>query len=229
MMPRFLDFDHLCGTEITLEQPSLSPPRTFVLDEKISEDYQTMTSGYMIKQGFMRIYLQIPIDGTFSSAPEVRAQQAISQRTHTELKALATLDRENCTAVPKLLGYGEGLQGTEEFVPGGYINYVAWARVPGEPVDYDSFWKRDFEYRRQLRSAFRSAYEELSRCSWQPRLTPPSKLIYDDVTKAMHISGVRGAYPMDTEPFSDETYALWGLAKPSDRLDWYLDSSDWTW
>ncbi|KAJ5187078.1 hypothetical protein N7449_010072 [Penicillium cf. viridicatum] len=250
MMPRFLDFDHLCGTEITLDQPSLSPPRTFVLDEKISEDYQTMTQRIydqglgppfaVIKfschnlldpgqQGFMRIYLQIPIDGTFSSAPEVRAQQAISQRTHTELKALATLDRENCTAVPKLLGYGEGLQGTEEFVPGGYINYVAWARVPGEPVDYYSFWKRDFEYRRQLRSAFRTAYEELSRCSWQPRLTPPSKLIYDDVTKAMHICGFRGAYPMDTEPFSDETYALWGLAKPSDRLDWYLDSSDWTW
>jgi hypothetical protein len=26
---------------------------------------------------------------------------------------------------------------------------------------------------------------ELSRCSWQPGLTPPSKIIYDDVTKVM--------------------------------------------
>ncbi|KAJ5807619.1 hypothetical protein N7447_011075 [Penicillium robsamsonii] len=65
------------------------------------------------------------------------------------------------------------------------------------------YLKRDFEYRRQLRSTFRTAYE--------------------------HFSGFRGAYPMDTGPFSDDTYALWGLAKPPDRLDWYLDSSDWTW
>lgn len=175
-----VNFDHLSGTEIKLDQPSLSPPRTFVLDEKISEDYQTMTQEEyerqpgppfaVIKfschslldptqQGFVRIYMQIPLDGTFSSAPEVRAQQAVSQRTHTELKALASLDCENCTAVPKLLGYGEGLQGAEEFVPGGYINYVAWERVPGEPVDYYTFWKRDFGYRHQLRSAFCTAYK----------------------------------------------------------------------
>lgn len=51
----------------------------------------------------------------------------------------------------------------------------------------------------------------------------------DELIAYRHISGFRGAYPMDTEPFSDETYALWGLAKPSDRPDWYLDSSDWTW
>jgi hypothetical protein len=168
------------GSEITLDQPSLCPPRTFVLDEKISEEYQTMTQKEyerqpgppfaVIKfschslldptqQGFMRIYMQIPLDGTFSSAPEVRAQQAVSQRTHTELTALATLDRENCTAVPKLLGYGEGLQGAEEYVPGGFINYVAWERVPGEPVDYYSFWKSNLEYRQRVRSGFRAVYE----------------------------------------------------------------------
>ncbi|KOS37619.1 hypothetical protein ACN38_g11595 [Penicillium nordicum] len=174
-----VNFNPLVSTEIKLHQPSLSPPHTFVLDEKISEDYQTMTqeeyereagpSFAVIKfschsllnptqQGFIRIYMQIPLDGTFDSAAEVRAQQAVSQRTHTELKALAALDRENCTAVPKLLGYREGLQGTDEFVPGGHINYVAWKRVSGEPVDHYTFWKRDFEYRQQLRSAFRTAY-----------------------------------------------------------------------
>ncbi|OQE26162.1 hypothetical protein PENFLA_c007G03578 [Penicillium flavigenum] len=234
-----VNFDHLGGAEIKFDHPSLSAPHTFVLDEKISEDYQTMTRKEyegqpgppfaVIKfschslldptqQGFMGIYMQIPLDGTFSSAPEVRAQQAVRQHTHTELTALATLDRENCTAVPKLLGYGEGSQGAQEYVPGGYINYVVWERVPGEPVDYYSFWKRDFEYR-----------QELSRCSWRPGLTPPRKLIYDDVTKAMHISGFRGACLIETEPFSDVTYVLWGLAKPSDRLDWDVDSSDWTW
>jgi hypothetical protein len=51
----------------------------------------------------------------------------------------------------------------------------------------------------------------------------------DELITFRHISGLRGAYPMDTEPFSDETYVLWGLAKPSDRPDWHTDSSDWTW
>ncbi|KAJ6186144.1 hypothetical protein N7519_007445 [Penicillium mononematosum] len=185
------------------------------------------------QQGFMRIYMQIPLDGTFSSALEVRARQAVSQRTHMELTALATLDRENCTVVPKLLGYGEGLQGAEEYVPGGYINYVVWERVPGEPVDYYSFWKSDFEHRQQVRFAFQLPIliqrRELSRCSWRPGLTPTRKLIYNDVTKVMHISGFRAPYRVDTQPFSDITYAIWGLAKPSDRMYWDLDSSGWTW
>ncbi|KAJ5135190.1 uncharacterized protein N7515_004468 [Penicillium bovifimosum] len=73
--------------------------------------------------------------GTISSSPEVRAQQAISQRTHTELQALAPLDAENCTAVPRLLGHAERLQGTDDLGPGGYINYVAWERnIAGEFV-----------------------------------------------------------------------------------------------
>jgi hypothetical protein len=180
VMPPSVNFDHMGGTTIDLDQPSLSRPHSFVLDEKLSEDYQTMTQEEYKRQpgppfavvkfschsltdpalqGFIRIYMQIPLDSTFSSAVEVRAQQAVSQRTHTELKALVSLDLEKCTAVPRLLGYREGLQGAEQFVPGGYINYVAWERVPGKLVDYYTFWERDFEYRQQLRSAFRTAYE----------------------------------------------------------------------
>ncbi|KAJ9490971.1 hypothetical protein VN97_g2289 [Penicillium thymicola] len=42
-MSRPGDFDHLCGSEVWLEQPSPSPSATFVLDDKLSEEYQTMT------------------------------------------------------------------------------------------------------------------------------------------------------------------------------------------
>ncbi|KAJ5194426.1 hypothetical protein N7491_001764 [Penicillium cf. griseofulvum] len=196
---------------IHVTSPFPLAPRTFVLDEKISEDYQTMSQQRydqglgppfaVIKfschslldpgqQSFMRIYLQIPIDGTFSSAPAVRAQQAISRRTHTELKALAALDRETTTI----------LSGN------GTLNTASNCAPPFVPL-------------------IKNSVGVLGNLD----LPHPSKLIYDDVTKTMHISGFRGAYPMDTEPFSDETYELWGLAKPFDRLDWYLDSSDWTW
>ncbi|CAG8895609.1 unnamed protein product [Penicillium egyptiacum] len=123
------DFNHLCGNEVKLDQPSLSPPRTSVPEERLSEEYQTMTQREydpglgppfaVIKfschslldptqLGFMRIYLQIPIDCTFSSAPEVPARQAVSQRTHAELTVLATLDRENCKQYRNCLAMGKG-------------------------------------------------------------------------------------------------------------------------
>jgi hypothetical protein len=178
-MSRLGDFDHLCGTEVRLEQPSPSPSVTFVLDDKLSEEYQTMTQeefddglGHPFaalkfschnlsdptQQGFIRLYYQIPIDGTISQPPQARAQQALTQHTHAEVEALISLDHNNCTAVPKLLGYGNRVQGVGDYVPGGYINYVAWARVPGEPISSVSYWERDLAYREEVRSAFRAAY-----------------------------------------------------------------------
>ncbi|KAJ9482035.1 hypothetical protein VN97_g11413 [Penicillium thymicola] len=173
------DFDHLCSTEVRLEQPSHSPSRTttFVLDDKLSEEYQTMTQeefhdiGHPFaalkfscrnllnptQQGFIRLYYQIPIDGTISHSPQVRAQQALTQHTHAEVEALISLDHKNCTAVPKLLGYGNRVQGVEDYAPGGYINYVAWTRVAGKPINSVSYWGRDLAYREEVRSAFRAA------------------------------------------------------------------------
>jgi hypothetical protein len=54
------------------------------------------------------------------------------QHTHAEVKALISLDQKDCTAVPKLLGYGDRVRGEGEYVPGGYVKYVAWTQVAGE-------------------------------------------------------------------------------------------------
>ncbi|KAJ5426897.1 hypothetical protein N7465_001967 [Penicillium sp. CMV-2018d] len=249
-MSRPGDFDNLSGTEVRLDHPSTLPAKTFILDEKLSEEYQTITqlecdqglgppfaaikfSCHNLvnpaQQGFMRIYCQIPIDGTVSRPPEVRARQAVSQHTHAEIRVLKNLDDQNCAAVPRLLGLRTGLQDVGDYVPGGYISYVAWERVPGDLIKSRSFWESGFAYREQVRSAFSTAYEELRRCGWRPALIHVGKLIYNDVTKVMYISGFRDPVTIKPEPLSDVTYACWGLAKPSDRLDWYLDSSDWKW
>jgi hypothetical protein len=179
-MSRIGDFDYLLGTHVTLDPPSPSPPQTFVLEEILSEEYQRVTQheydrvdGHPFaaikfscrnvadptQQGFMRIYYQIPVDGTFRSPPEVRARQALHQRTHAELKALTSLDNADCTAVPQLLGLSEMVQVAQDYVPGGYINYIAWARVPGEPIDFDSYWEGDLKYRNEVRAIFRATYE----------------------------------------------------------------------
>ncbi|KGO68908.1 hypothetical protein PITC_077370 [Penicillium italicum] len=179
-MSRPGDFDYLLGTRVALSHPSAVHPQTFVLDEKLSEDYQTMSqeeydegTGHpyaaikftchnvlnSAEQGFMRIYAQIPVNGTLHSAAELRAQQARSHGDHTEVEALVSFDEANCTAVPKLLGVSRIVQGPQDYVPGGYITSVAWARVPGEPVDVYAYWKASYEYRQEVRAAFRATFQ----------------------------------------------------------------------
>ncbi|KAJ5286234.1 hypothetical protein N7524_001540 [Penicillium chrysogenum] len=234
-MSRLGDFDHLCGTEVRLEQPSPSPSVTFVLDDKLSEEYQTMTQeefddglGHPFaalkfschnlsdptQQGFIRLYYQIPIDGTISQPPQARAQQALTQHTHAESQSYLVMVN--------------GCKVSETTSLGGYINYVAWARVPGEPISSVSYWERDLAYREEVRSAFRAAYRT-KKDVWAPAICSLRKLIYDEATKSMHISGFRDPDTLEPEPFSDATYVIWRLVKPSRRLDWMRDSSDWKW
>lgn len=176
-MARLGDFDTLAGTEVRLDHPCLRS-KTFILDEKLKEEYQKesqlrcdqgMGPPFTVlkfschnslnpsQQGFIRIYRQIPIDGTVLHPPEERARQATSPRYHAEIEALKQLYDQNCAAVPKL-GLGTELQGAGDYVPGGYITYVAWERVPGELIKPLDFWEHDLQYREQVRSAFATAY-----------------------------------------------------------------------
>ncbi|KAJ5545025.1 hypothetical protein N7535_006587 [Penicillium sp. DV-2018c] len=232
-MSRSGDFDHLCGTEVRLEQPPPSPSVTFVLDDKLSEEYQTMTQEEF-DEGMGHPFAALKFSCHNLLIPTNRALYGSTIRyrlmhTHAEVEALISLNHKNCTAVPKLLGYGNRVQGEGDYVPGGYINYVAWARVAGEPIGSVSYWERDLVYREEVRSAFRAAYRELKKDVWAPRLSSLENLIYDEATKPMHISGFRDPDTLEPEPFSDVTYAIWRLVKPARRPDWMRDSSDWKW
>lgn len=174
-------FDHLIGTDFTLNQSFLSPPGVLRLDDIVSEDYQTLkpserkgqggpafavlkftchNTSNPAQQGFIRMYLQIPYGGTLRSSQEIRASQAESSQVHGEYEALTTLHKEKCTVVPGLLGYGQGRQGPEAYVPNGYITYVAWQRVPGSPLDSQMFWQEgNRQYRDEVRTAFAAAYQ----------------------------------------------------------------------
>ncbi|KAJ5384351.1 hypothetical protein N7517_002262 [Penicillium concentricum] len=94
------------------------------------------------KKGIIRIYIQIHITGTIARSPRARAQQAVTQRMHTKLQALKSLAEQKCEVVPDLLGYQEAQQDSEGCVPGGYINYMVWARVLGDSIDSNVFGVR---------------------------------------------------------------------------------------
>ncbi|KAI2708915.1 hypothetical protein CBS147333_3280 [Penicillium roqueforti] len=84
------------------------------------------------------------------------------------------------------------------------------------------------EVRDAIRKEFRRVYKQLMSYGIQPVPTAARKLIYDESTENMHISGFRMGGPMDNnDKWSDVNYFLYGLANPSSKMDWNLDSSEW--
>lgn len=107
----------------------------------------------------MRIYQQIPWIGTKWRKASVRAAQAAEPFEPRELLALKNFKERNCKAVPDLLGYQFGKQDEEDIVPGGFVTYVVWEKVPGEPLDFTRFWNSLFSEREEIRAKFRKIYE----------------------------------------------------------------------
>ena len=106
----------------------------------------------------MRIYAQISMDGTELSKSETRAKQAVPMKPITELVALKRLKKMGCDVVPDLLGFQEETQGPDGFVPGGFITFVVWEKVAGEPLGYDEFWNMNYNMRDSIRRKFRATY-----------------------------------------------------------------------
>ncbi|GFF39786.1 unnamed protein product [Aspergillus lentulus] len=124
----------------------------------------------------------------------------------------------------------EGKQDEDSIVPGGYITYVVWDKVPGEPLSEEEFWELDLESRQAIRDQFREAYPQLRKCGYLPRMPTMSKIICDKATGNMHFSGFPRAGRTDTkEEWHDKYYVLFGLAEPSPKTDWVKDTRGWTW
>jgi hypothetical protein len=107
----------------------------------------------------MRVYYQIPITGTEYSRPDIRAQQVGPPKICGEREAFKLLMRQGCSAVPRFLGYGETTQEREDPVPGGFVRYLAWEKVPGESLTEEFFWSLDRSKRDDIRAKFRLAFE----------------------------------------------------------------------
>ncbi|RLL97786.1 hypothetical protein CFD26_106189 [Aspergillus turcosus] len=235
------------GTDVTLDSPS---HQTWVIDKKLSERREWMTQQEVTdglglpfaaakflchrkenpsKKAFMRIYLQIPVIGTIYQSPQIRRKEAAQPQPHRELTTLKALKELECDVVPDLLAYQEGEQGEDSIVPGGYITYVVWDKVPGEPLDAEEFWKLDLGSRQAIRDKFREAYPKLRKCGYLPRMSTMSKIIYDKATGNMHFSGFSRAGRTDTnEEWHDKYYVLFHLAKPSRKPYWDEDTTGWT-
>ncbi|GIC92738.1 uncharacterized protein Aud_009209 [Aspergillus udagawae] len=76
-----------------------------------------------------------------------------------ELETFKLLQSGGCSAVPRFLGHAERIQGEDGLLPGGYVRYLVWEKVPGEPLTEEFFWDLDDTARKDIRSKFRAAYK----------------------------------------------------------------------
>jgi hypothetical protein len=151
---------------------------TWVITEKLSEEVACMTEddvkmgtgpsqavgkflchleGHPDREAFMRIYYQIPTAGTEDARLDTLAQQAVPPPVRGELESFKLL--KGCPGVPRFLGHAEKAQGDRDLVPGGYIQYVVWEKVPGKPLTKEFFWSLDRSARDEIREKFRATYE----------------------------------------------------------------------
>ncbi|KAJ5575740.1 hypothetical protein N7535_002666 [Penicillium sp. DV-2018c] len=189
------------------------------------------------KLGILRIYKQIPYDGTQFYDYESRKQQAVEPYEPRELVALKALKQRGCVVVPELLGYRLTKQGAMEIVPRGCLMYIVCKQVPGEPLTREAFWQAPLAKRNEIRAQFRHAYQQL--VEYAPLFSEIRKIIYDWTTGEMHISGFWRTESLDG-------YAKWDdylfvrydlvLTDPSDEhyfrigaTDAHRDEKGWRW
>lgn len=170
----------MIGEKITTHGDSENyPPREWIIIEKLNEHPVPIlpedvaeglgspyTSGRYLCHpaedknalAYMRIYKQIPYMGTEPDSSSVRGAQAVlPPPDFMELVALRDLTDMNCTATPRLLGWRHYTQDSDDLVPGGFVTYLVWEKVPGDPLG-EEFWSLDYDQRERIRAKFKKAY-----------------------------------------------------------------------
>ena len=89
----------------------------------------------------------------------VRAAQSTGPFEPPEPQALKHVKQQGCKVVPELLGYQFGEQEKEGIIPGGFVTYVIWKKVPGEALEFTRFWNCTFSGRQDILVKFRQIYK----------------------------------------------------------------------
>ncbi|KAF4188604.1 hypothetical protein CNMCM7927_001299 [Aspergillus lentulus] len=105
---------------------------------------------------------RIPYFNTAFKSREARARQAdpeMRAASQREVSALDYLTKAGCSSTPKLFAWKHETQGNDDWVPGGYIDYILMEKLPGETPGYWSGRMSRAE-RDQLRESFKKAWIE---------------------------------------------------------------------
>lgn len=77
--------------------------------------------------------LRIPYIGSTAASTQERAKQAkpdIPKLTQKEINGLDLFTKAGCSSTPRLFAWKHEIQGSEDWVPGGFTDYVLMERMP---------------------------------------------------------------------------------------------------
>lgn len=80
-----------------------------------------------------------------------------SESTMDELEALRNFAQCHCRHAPHLVVFHTLLQGSDDPMPGGYINFTVMTRVPGKSLFELGYWSLEAGERKQIQDAFLGA------------------------------------------------------------------------
>ncbi|KAF7518879.1 hypothetical protein PCG10_010522 [Penicillium crustosum] len=99
-------------------------------------------------------------------------------------------------------------------MPGGYITYLVWDKVPGQSLSRELFWSFNKPKRDLIRRKFRATHEALTSFGYLSIIKTPAKLIWDQGSSQLHISGFSTAIKVDpTKEWNDAVFAMYQLVK----------------
>ncbi|KGO77158.1 hypothetical protein PITC_024000 [Penicillium italicum] len=128
--------------------------------------------------------------GTEFKKTNVRAAQAVEEPGNRELITLKYFMIFGCEVIPRLLGFQQSEQKEDDMVPGGFVPYVVWEKVPGDSFDHIKFWLQPFGKREAIRDTFHRVSTRFLQFGFMPVMATPSKIIYDESSSQIYAHAV---------------------------------------
>ncbi|KAB8221533.1 hypothetical protein BDV33DRAFT_190303 [Aspergillus novoparasiticus] len=154
--------------------------------------HNVMDSTY---RGVMKIFIQVPYDGTQRAPAEHRKAQAQSIPVDdfdidSQLNALSTLTTKHCKFSPIILDIKFGTQLAIDPVPGGYIYFVLTNYLPGIKLSKIIFWS--------LKASVHIANSYITSF----RMSEPAA---------------------ESDEWRDDEWIVWGMVKTQNNRIWFED------
>ncbi|KAE8154408.1 hypothetical protein BDV25DRAFT_109225 [Aspergillus avenaceus] len=165
----------------------------------------------------VKVRMQIPYIKTAYNSGQERAEQAptcvsgLHPLTQFEVNALKGLTLKGCSSTPKFMGSKFQAQGSEDWVPGGYLDYVLMEKMSGTRPP--AHWERVPQQERDtVLAAFKRAYLECRACGWKHDDPGVQNILWDSEKGKCYLVDWEDCTEIEPDAFWREgLYVMWNL------------------